>query len=138
LLYVLSDAVVEEIYYQPLGAHLARIPKGRKGYNGQVERSHRTDWEEFYIPFLLSINNDEEFLKKAAGWEYFSNLVRPHYGKGMEGQAPFGKLKELGYDLPEEFALFPPLILDAISTDWLLETGNDLLAPYIQKWCWRI
>jgi len=39
---------------------------------------------------------------------YFYNLVRPHYGKGMEGRPPFQKLLELGYELPEEFALFVP------------------------------
>ena len=110
-----------------------RIPKGRKGYNGRVERSHRTDDEELYIPFLININNEQELLEKAAGWEYFYNLVRPHYGKDMEGKTPFEKLTELGYDLPQEFALFPPVILDTISTTWLLETGNDLLAHY-KKW----
>ncbi|MCL0078817.1 hypothetical protein M1O56_04030 [Dehalococcoidia bacterium] len=43
-------------YYRPLGARLAGIPKGRKGYNGRVERSHRSDNEELYIPFLLNIH----------------------------------------------------------------------------------
>lgn len=31
---------------------------------------------------------------------------------------------------PQEFALFPPVILDTISTNWLSETGNNLLAHY--------
>jgi len=122
--------MLDERYYRPLGAHLAKIPKGRKGYNGRVERSHRSDDEELYIPFLPNVQNEQEFLEKAVGWEYFYNLVRPHYGKGMNGKAPFEKLKELGYDLPEEFTLLPPVILDTISTDWLLKTGNDLLAHY--------
>ncbi|MCL0093188.1 hypothetical protein M1N92_06030, partial [Dehalococcoidia bacterium] len=100
-------------------------------YNGRVERSHRSDDEELYIPFLLNIQNGQELLEKAMGWQYFYNLVRPHYGTGMNGKTPFEKLKDLSYDLPEEFALFPPVILDTISTDWLLETGNDLLAHYI-------
>jgi len=30
-----------------------RYPLGRKQYNGRVERSHRTDDEEFYRPYLL-------------------------------------------------------------------------------------
>ncbi|MCL6579763.1 MAG: helix-turn-helix domain-containing protein [Candidatus Bathyarchaeota archaeon] len=122
--------MLEERYYQPLGAHLARIPKGRKGYSGRVERSHRSDDEELYLPFLGSIWSEQDFLRKALGWVYFYNLVRPHYGKDMNGKTPFEKLRELGYGLPEEFALFPPIILDTISTDWLLETGNDLLAHY--------
>ena len=45
----------------------------------------------------------------------------------MNGKMPSEKLKGLSYDL---FALFPPVILDTISTDWLLETGNDLLVHY--------
>jgi len=49
----------------------------------------------------------------------------------MNGKPPFEKLRCLGYDLPQDFALFPPVILDIISTDWLLQTGNNLLAHYI-------
>ncbi|MBC7189968.1 hypothetical protein H5U35_07170, partial [Candidatus Aerophobetes bacterium] len=41
---------LNEKYYRPYGAVLGRAPKGRKGYQGRVERSHRTDDEEFYIP----------------------------------------------------------------------------------------
>lgn len=78
-------AMLEEKYYHPLGTHLDRIPKGRKGYNGRVERSHRSDDEEFYIPFLLDIQYRQQFLDKASGWEYFYNLARPHYGKDMNG-----------------------------------------------------
>lgn len=76
--------MLEERYYRPLRVHLDT--KGRKGYNGQVERSHRSDDEEFYIPFLAGIQNEQQLLEKAASWEYFSNLVRPHYRKGMEGK----------------------------------------------------
>jgi len=43
---------LDEKHYQPFGARLRRTPKGRKGYQGRVERSHRTDDEEFYIPCL--------------------------------------------------------------------------------------
>jgi len=110
-------AMLDEKYYHPLGAHLTRIPKGRKAYNGRVERSHRSDNKEFYIPFLLDIQDRKQFLDKASGWEYFYNLVRPHYGKDMNGKPPFEKLRRMGYALPEEFALFPPVILDTISAD---------------------
>jgi len=49
----------------------------------------------------------------------------------MHRKTLFEKLKELGYDLPREFTLFPPVILDIISTAWLLQTGNDLRANYM-------
>jgi hypothetical protein len=79
---------------------------------------------------LANIQDEQDFLEKAAGWEYFYDLVRLHYGEGVDGKTPFEKLKEFGHDLPEEFVLFPSIILDAISSDWLLQTGNDLLAHY--------
>lgn len=71
-------------------------------------------------------------MNKAAGWVWYYNLERPHYGNGMDGRPPFRKLRELGYDLPEEFGLFPPLVLDRVSADRALGDGNDLLAHYIR------
>ena len=126
---------LQKKYFTPFGALLAKILLGRKEHNGRVERSHCTDDEEFYIPFLAKMQSEEGFLRKRAGWVYYYNLKRPHYGEGMEGKPPFSKLRELGCDLPEEFALFPPLVLDRISADWALawalRGGNDLLAHYI-------
>ncbi len=121
---------LNEKYYRPYKAILGRAPKGRKGYQGRVERSHRTDDEEFYIPMLTSINNEKEFLRYAGKWIYWYNVMRPHFGEGM-GKPPFEKLRELGYDLPEEFASFPSIILDDVSSFWTVRGGNDLLAPYI-------
>jgi len=46
------------------------------------------------------------------------------------GAPPFQKLLELGYNLPEEFAVFPPVVLDTFSATWTLEGGNNLLAHY--------
>jgi len=74
-----------------------------------------------------------QLLRKAPGWVYSYNLERPHYGEGMDGRPPFPVLRTLGYDLPEEFALFPPLVLDRISADWALRGGTDLLAHYIRS-----
>ena len=55
----------------------------------------------------------------------------------MNKEPPFRVLQRLGYNGPEQIALLPPLLLDAIGTDLLLacepETGNDLLAQYIRS-----
>lgn len=117
--------------FRPLGAELVRYPLGRKGYNGRVERSHRTDDEEFYLPLLLTIRTERQLLQRAAQWIYYYNVERPHMGEGMEGKSPGQKLVELGVEVPREFALMMPVILDRISTDWVLGPGNDLLAHYI-------
>ena len=91
-----------------------------------MENSHCTDDEEFYIPFLAS----SSYWKRQPVGSISTSEVRPHYGKGMDGKHPLARLRQLGYDLPEEFALFPPLLLDAVSVDWAAQGGNDLLAHY--------
>ena len=41
---------LQKRYFEPLRARLVKILLGRKEHNGRVERSHRTDDEEFYYP----------------------------------------------------------------------------------------
>ncbi len=125
---------LSEQFLAPLDARLARYPKGRKTYNGRVERSHRTDDEEFYRPYALRLHNPGDLLRYAQRWVAFYNRYRPHQGHGMAGQPPFTVLRMLGYTGPDTLASFPPLILDTISSDLLLacdpRDGNDLLAYY--------
>ena len=127
-------AALEARFLQPLGGQLKRYPLGRKGYNGRVERSHRADDEEFYRPYLLSMQDENDTLALAARWVYFYNVHRPHFGKGMDKQPPLAVLHRLGYNGPDQIALFPPILLGTISTDLLLacdpQDGNDLLTYY--------
>ncbi len=106
---------LDEQCYRPFGARLRRAPKGRKGYQGRVERSHRTDDEEFYIPCLKGARTEEGFLRLAQRWQYYYNVERPHFGVGMNGKSPLMKLQELGLDLPGEFAGFPVILLDEVA-----------------------
>ncbi len=121
-------------FLAPLGGRLCRYPKGRKGYNGRVERSHRTDDEEFYAPCLLSIPDEETLLRWGQRWEYVYNVQRPHQGAGMDGQPPLTVLQRLGYEGDEGIACFPTILLDRIAADLLLTVsqppGNDLLTYY--------
>ena len=127
-------AALSQRFLAPLDGQLARYPKGRKGYNGRVERSHRTDDEEFYRPYLLNIPDLQQHLVYAHRWEYFYNVLRPHLGEGMENEAPLTVLRRLGYRGSDAIAAFPPVLLDNISTDLLLacdsSDGNDLLTHY--------
>jgi len=127
-------ATLSQRFLAPLDGVLCRYPMGRKQYNGRVERSHRADDEEFYLPYLLCLENQDHFLRIAARWTYFYNALRPHLGYGMRQSPPLDALRRLGYNGPDSIALFPPLLLDPISTDLLLacdpEVGNDLLAQY--------
>ena len=57
--------------------------------NGKVERSHRTDKEEFYQ--LLTYTDDVDLNKKLAAWERFYNLDRPH--GAFKGKTPYEALR---------------------------------------------
>jgi len=122
-------------YLQPLQGQLQRYPIGRKGYNGRVERSHRTDDEEFYAPYLLQAYTQGDFLALSYRWLYVYNVLRPHFGAGMDQRPPLVALRHLGYTGNDQIALLPPILLDPISSDLLLscdaKDGNDLLATYI-------
>ncbi|MBQ74712.1 MAG: IS481 family transposase [Gammaproteobacteria bacterium] len=57
--------------------------------NGKVERSHRTDQDEFYQ--LLSYVDDVDLNKKLVEWENFYNFYRPH--GAFNGNTPYEALR---------------------------------------------
>jgi hypothetical protein len=99
-------------------ARLGRIPLGRKEYNGRVERSHRTDDEEFYLPCVLSLESVEAFLGAGLGWLYYYNYERVHSGYGMAGRTPYGCCVVLGFSGSEYVGLMPVVLLDNIVLEW--------------------
>ena len=58
--------------------------------NGKVERSHRTDKDEFYQ--LLSYRDDADLENKLAAWEQFYNYDWPH--GAHRGRTPYEALRE--------------------------------------------
>ena len=76
------------------------------------------------------MRDERELVKRAAQWVYYYNVEREHSGQEMGGVSPWRRLRELGVNVPVEFALLPPIVLDRISTDWVLGPGNDLLTHY--------
>jgi transposase InsO family protein len=72
------------------GIRHAYIKPSSPQLNGKVERSHRTDDEEFYQ--LLSYKDDTDLEQKLTEWERFYNLSRPH--GAFNGKAPYEVLRE--------------------------------------------
>jgi transposase InsO family protein len=101
----------------PLNIQLLRIRKGHSEDNAYVERSHRTDDEEFYIPETLKIPDKENFLFRAFKWLWTYNTKRPHYGQNMNGSTPLEKLLSLMPWINYKICAFPPIILDEITTN---------------------
>jgi transposase InsO family protein len=72
------------------GIRHAYIKPSSPQLNGKVERSHRTDEQEFYQ--LPTDKDDVDLEQKLALWERFYNLSRPH--GAFNGKAPYEALRE--------------------------------------------
>lgn len=76
-----EDKGIRHVYIKPRSPQL----------NGKVERSHRTDQEEFYQ--LLTYTDDVDLNKKLATWEEFYNVHRPH--GAHNGKTPYEALRTM-------------------------------------------
>ena len=76
-----EDKGIRHVYIKPRSPHL----------NGKVERSHRSDKEEFYQ--LLSYTDDVDLNEKLSQWERFYNFHRPH--GAFNGKTPYEALKSM-------------------------------------------
>jgi transposase InsO family protein len=72
------------------GIRHAYIKPSSPQLNGKVERSHRSDEQEFYQ--LLTYKGDVDLEAKLAEWERFYNLARPH--GAHNGKTPYEALRE--------------------------------------------
>ena len=108
-------AALDRRLFKPLGATLHRIRKGRTTDNALVERSHRSDDEEFYAPLLTRFPNTDSFLLGTFRWQCRWNLRRPHFGRHMCGLRPFDRASQLLPTITRDVMLFPPLLLDTLS-----------------------
>lgn len=66
------------------------IKRGTHQLNGKVERSHRSDQQEFYQ--LLSYKGHVDLVAKLEEWERFYNFSR-HHG-AFNGKTPYEALRE--------------------------------------------
>ncbi|MCL0091791.1 integrase core domain-containing protein [Dehalococcoidales bacterium] len=99
-------------FWQPLGVERKLIRKGHPEDNSFVERSHQTDDYEFYIPHLLKIKSESQFIRLGQWWQKVYNTIKSHME--LDDLTPYQKLRSLGYTIPQEFCLFPTLILDRL------------------------
>ena len=77
-------------HVEDLGIRHAYIKSRSPQLNGKVERSHRSDEEEFHQ--LLTYKNDVDLDAKLAEWERFYNLSRPH--GAHKGKTPYEALRD--------------------------------------------
>jgi len=108
------------------GCKLIQNNKASPQENAHLERSHRTDDDEFYIPRILKINNRQEFFAEAFNYIYYYNTARKH--SGIDRETPYQRLIKQEPNLDARIKYVPPLILDNISVDLGDWSGYHLLA----------
>ncbi|MEO0128459.1 MAG: helix-turn-helix domain-containing protein [candidate division WOR-3 bacterium] len=113
-----------------LNAEITRIHKGRKEENGHVERSHKTDDEELYIPLGLEIKDTNSLFLIAYSWVRYYNTKREHAGDNLDGKIPIEYAKEVMPELNSNIALFPPVILDNLSCSSYWQSGKEVCERY--------
>lgn len=96
--------------------------------NSHLERSHRTDDDEFYIPRILAIPDRQIFYNEALNYIYYYNNVRKH--SGIKRLTPFQHLSKQMPNIDDRIRVVPPLFLDNISVDLGPWSGYHLLAQY--------
>jgi transposase InsO family protein len=75
---------------EDLGIRHVYIRRGTPQLSGKVERSHRSDEQEFYQ--LLSYKGDVDLETKLEEWERRYNFGRPH--SAFDGKTPYEALRD--------------------------------------------
>lgn len=111
---------------KPLNARIYNYNPNFDTKKNLIERSHRSDDEEFLIPRGEFINDKKTFLKEAIDYSYYWNNQRIHTGILMN-KTPKDKLLESNILFTNKILDFPPFIIEN-NLFLLRQSTEDLLA----------
>lgn len=111
------------------GCRLIQNHKGHCEENAHVERSHRTDDDEFYIPRSLHFSNEKALLDEALGYIYYYNNVREH--SSLDYQTPFEILKKRLPAIDDNIRYTIPVLLDDAAVKIGPWSGYNVLAQHL-------
>jgi transposase len=110
------------------GCHLIQNHKGHCEENAHLERSHRTDDDEFYIPRVMGIKSEFDLLNEAMGYIYYYDNTRGH--SSLNYQTPFSYLKSQLPDIDDRIRFVIPIMLDKVSVQLGPWSGYNVLAQH--------
>lgn len=116
-----------------LNAHIYSYDSSKDIRKNLVERSHRTDDEEFYIPRAEFIDSRKDFLKEATDWFLYYNFERSHSWVEMHGKTPYDKLKQSWLWNLRHLYNFPTLVLNDCICDLMYHTKTIYLASKLSE-----
>lgn len=110
------------------GCRLIQNRKGHPEENAHVERSHRTDDDEFYKPKALQLCSEQDLLEQATDYIYYYNNAREH--SSLDYQTPFEHLIQQQPEIDHNIRFVQPLILDDVSVALGPWSGYNVLAQH--------
>ena len=112
------------------GCFIIQNRKKHPEENAHLERSHKTDDDEFYIPRIHTITTYDQFYKEAFNYLYYYNCVRKHSSLGRI--PPYDYLKKTTtVTLDDTIKYVPPIFLDEVSAKLGTWSGYHVLAQYL-------
>ena len=111
------------------GCRLIQNHKGHPEENAHLERSHRTDDDEFYKLRALLFHSEQDLLDEATGYIYYYNNLREHSSLGY--QTPFEYLKQQLPHLNDNLRFQQPFLLDDVSVALGPWSGYNVLAQHL-------
>lgn len=111
------------------GCRLIQNHKGHCEENAHLERSHRTDDEEFYIPRALQIKSESQLLDEAMGYIYYYDNLREH--SALNYQTPFAYLKSQLPEIDDKIRFVIPFMLDDVSVKLGPWSGYHVLTQHL-------
>ena len=110
------------------GCRLIQNRKGHPEENAHLERSHRTDDDEFYKLRALTFHSEDHLLDEATGYIYYYNNLREH--SSLDDLPPFVHLKQQLPDLDDHIRFLQPFMLDDVSVALGPWSGYNVLAQH--------
>ena len=110
------------------GCRLIQNHKGHCEENAHLERSHRTDDEEFYIPRVLQIKSESQLLDEAMGYIYYYDNLREH--SALNYQTPFTYLISQLPEIDDKIRFVIPIMLDDVSVKLGPWSGYHVLTQH--------
>ncbi len=108
------------------GCRLIQNHKGHCEENAHLERSHRTDDDEFYIPRAFDLVSENSLLNESLGYIYYYNNLREH--SALNYQTPFHILKQRLPEVDDAIRYTIPVLLDVAAVKIGPWSGYNVLA----------
>lgn len=114
---------------------LVQNHKGHPEENSQLERSHRTDDDEFYRLRVDKIKSEADLCDEALNYIYYYNNVREH--SSLNDQTPFARLKQDLPQIDDRIRFVLPIMLDKVAIDLGPWSGYNVLAQNLVSFTYQ-